>query len=237
MRQTTSAPAPLARATRLRRVLGYGALLVVLSALVFLPARRLDWPAGWTCITLVWLGLLGQDRYVRGRNPGLMERRRRPGAGTPAWDRALMGFAHVLTPALFIVSALDGGRRWPALPPPASWRAGVVLWAAGQTLVAWAMGTNAFFEGTIRLQEDVGHRVVSDGPYRYVRHPGYAGFLLYFPSIPLLLGSPWGLAVSALVCVWLLPRTVAEDRFLLRHLVGYREYAARVRWRWLPGVW
>lgn len=220
-----------------RRLLGYAGLLLFLGLAVFLPAWRLDWPAGWVCVGLVWLGLIAQDVHVRRRNPGLMERRRRPGPGTPLWDRVLMGFAHVLTPALFVVSALDGAARHPAFPPFASWLAGLALWAAGQLLVARAMGTNAFFEGTIRLQEDAGHRVVSDGPYRYVRHPGYAGFLLYFPSIPLLLGSLWGLAPAALVLVWLLPRTIAEDRFLQAKLPGYADYARRVRWKWLPGAW
>jgi len=83
----------------------------------------------------------------------------------------------------------------------------------------------------------VDHTVVRGGPYRYVRHPGYVGFLLYFFAIPLLLGSVWGLPVAALVLVWLLPRTIAEDRFLQRNLPGYGDYVRQVRWRWVPGVW
>jgi protein-S-isoprenylcysteine O-methyltransferase Ste14 len=220
-----------------RRALGLAVVLLLLVAAVFLPARRPTWPAGWACVALVFAGLVAQDVHVRRRNPGLLERRRRSGAGTPAWDRAIVACAQVLTPTLFVVSALDGAHRHPVFPPLPVWLAGLALWAAGQTLVAWAMGANAFFEGTIRLQADVDHTVVRGGPYRYVRHPGYVGFLLYFFAIPLLLGSAWGLPVAALVLVWLLPRTIAEDRFLQRNLPGYGDYARQVRWRWVPGVW
>ena len=112
----------------------------------------------------------------------------------------------------------------------------MTLWACGQWIVAWAMGANPFFEGTIRLQDDQGHRVVSSGPYRYLRHPGYAGFLLYYASIPLLFGSLLAAIPAALVLLWILPRTFVEDRFLAAHLAGYADYARRVRWRLVPFV-
>ena len=208
-----------------------------IGAATFIPAGTLRWPGGWLGVVLVVGGIIGQDMYVRRRNPGLMERRTRAGAGTPRWDRALMAYAHLCTIALFLVAGWDGARRYPGFPPPSVWLAGLALWGVGQWLVAWAMGTNAFFEGTIRLQEDVGHHVIDRGPYAILRHPGYAGLIVYYFGIPLLFGSLRAVIPAALTLLWLLPRTIAQDRFLRVNLPGYMDYARRVRARLVPGVW
>ncbi len=231
-----TAAAPALDSLARRTVIGVVAALAFWLA-TFVPARTLRWPGGWLGLALVIGGLLWQDAYVRRRNPGLMERRRRAGAGTPWWDRALMGFGQLCTFAIFVVGGLEGARRHPGFVPLPLWLGGLGLWALGQGLVAWAMSANAFFEGTIRLQSDVAHQVVSAGPYRYVRHPGYAGILVYSASLPLLFGAVHAFIPAALVLGWLLPRTILEDRFLRAQLPGYADYAGRVRWRWVPGVW
>jgi protein-S-isoprenylcysteine O-methyltransferase Ste14 len=137
---------------------------------------------------------------------------------------------------VFIVAGVDGG-DWPAGTPGAAWWSGVVLFAAGWTLVIWSMIVNPFFEKTVRIQIENDHRVVDTGPYACVRHPGYVGFSLWMISTPLLLASR--LAVIPAVCATavFVVRVVLEDRMLRRELPGYAEYATRTRFRLIPGVW
>jgi protein-S-isoprenylcysteine O-methyltransferase Ste14 len=115
--------------------------------------------------------------------------------------------------------------------------AGIGLFLAGDGIMNWAMAANPFFEPVVRIQPERGHHVISGGPYAYVRHPGYVGGTLFMLSQPLILGSRWGLLPAALAVLAMLGRTVIEDRVLQRELPGYVEYAARVRWKLLPGVW
>jgi protein-S-isoprenylcysteine O-methyltransferase Ste14 len=112
---------------------------------------------------------------------------------------------------------------------------GCLCFAAGLALSALAMAANPFFEGTARLQPD--QRVVEAGPYRRLRHPGYAGLLLVSLSSPLLLRSLLALVPAVLAAAWVVLRTVLEDRMLRRELDGYQGYARRVRWRLVPGLW
>jgi protein-S-isoprenylcysteine O-methyltransferase Ste14 len=96
---------------------------------------------------------------------------------------------------------------------------------------------NRFFSGTVRLQPERGQRVVSSGPYRWIRHPGYAGGLLVYLATPIFLDSIWACLPAILLTALLVLRTALEDRFLQDELAGYREYAGRVRYRLVPGVW
>jgi protein-S-isoprenylcysteine O-methyltransferase Ste14 len=104
-------------------------------------------------------------------------------------------------------------------------------------LSSWAVVSNKFFSDVIRIQTDRGHTVISDGPYRFMRHPGYVGMILYSLAAPFLLDSPWALIPGGLTVLLVIVRTVVEDRTLLEQLDGYQEYAGRVRYRLLPGVW
>jgi protein-S-isoprenylcysteine O-methyltransferase Ste14 len=99
------------------------------------------------------------------------------------------------------------------------------------------MGVNPFFEKTVRIQTERGHYVIDTGPYRFIRHPGYLGFLGWCLSTPLFLGSWWSLLPALLCIAALAVRTRLEDRTLHQELSGYREYAGRVRYRLIPGIW
>ncbi len=107
----------------------------------------------------------------------------------------------------------------------------------GFAIFSWAMASNAFFSTVVRVLADRGHTVCSTGPYRFVRHPGYVGAIAQSFSAPLLLGSLWALIPAGLAALFLIVRTALEDRTLHAELDGYRGYAARVRYRLLPGVW
>ncbi|MFQ5875494.1 MAG: methyltransferase family protein, partial [Dehalococcoidia bacterium] len=99
------------------------------------------------------------------------------------------------------------------------------------------MASNAFFSMTVRIQEDRGHTVATGGPYRYVRHPGYVGTILFQIATPLMLGSVWAFIPCGLAALLIVVRTALEDRTLHEELDGYKEYAQRVRYRLLPGLW
>jgi protein-S-isoprenylcysteine O-methyltransferase Ste14 len=113
----------------------------------------------------------------------------------------------------------------------------VIIATGGYLLTLWTMRRNAFFEGSVRLQSDYDHRVVSDGPYRVVRHPGYLGLTLYNCVLPLVMESVWGFIGVGYYLIILIWRTALEDRFLSENLPQYADYAKRTRWRLFPGIW
>ena len=131
----------------------------------------------------------------------------------------------------------NGGTRQGLKRAGSSVAAGSGHLCSGWALAIWSMVVNPFFEKTVRIQTDHGHRVIDTGPYAYMRHPGYVGFAGWMLSTPLLLASTWA-SIPALVSVVLLViRTALEDRTLHEELPGYAEYASRVRFRLIPGVW
>ena len=99
------------------------------------------------------------------------------------------------------------------------------------------MATNRFYGRYVRIQTDRGHTVVTTGPYRCVRHPAYAGLILFMLATALALESLWALIPAGLVAAVLVVRTVLEDRTLRSELLGYDDYAQRTRYRLVPGVW
>jgi protein-S-isoprenylcysteine O-methyltransferase Ste14 len=169
-------------------------------------------------------------------DPELLRERMRPGGQRP--PRALRIFTVVLF-VHWIVAGLDRGRfHWSDTVPIWLQAAGLVVTAASWVLVLWAMRVNRFFSSVARIQSDRGQHVIMSGPYAVIRHPGYlAGFAMIIAS-GLALGSWLATAVLVIPCVpGLVVRAVGEDRMLQAELPGYRDYASRVRWRVLPGVW
>jgi len=169
-------------------------------------------------------------------DPGLLRERMRPGGQPP--PLALKLFTIVLL-LHFIVAGLDRGRLHLSNDVPGWLQAlGLAVLAATYVLVLWAMRVNRFFSSVVRIQSDRGQFVVTTGPYAIIRHPGYAAGILVVLTSGIALGS-W-LAAALLIVTslpFLLNRAVTEDRVLLAELPGYRDYAERVRWRLIPGVW
>jgi protein-S-isoprenylcysteine O-methyltransferase Ste14 len=135
------------------------------------------------------------------------------------------------------VAGLDHRYGWSAPGSPVVYIAGDLIVAGAFALLAWSMVVNRHFEGTVRIQEGRGHQVISSGPYRYVRHPGYAAVILTFMGTGLAVGSWAGLLVGALGSILFVVRTALEDRTLQAELPGYTEFARQTRYRLLPGVW
>ena len=169
-------------------------------------------------------------------SPELAQERYHPPSG--GLDGATLRWVRVLAAATVVFALLDSGRFHLSAPMPAGWRiAGLVAFLAGVGLFVYAMSVNRFFSSVVRIQDDRGHHVIDSGPYGYVRHPGYAGMVLAAAAMPLALGSWWALLPGSASVLFAFRRLSIEDRFLTANLPGYREYAARVRYRLLPGIW
>ncbi len=213
--------------------------VVVVAAWIVMPfaaAGTVRWPAGWAHLAALAVALAAHGRYVARRNPALRERRRVIGQGTKKWDIAWNFGQWLLMAAIAVAAGLDRARHGTTLPV-AAFPAGAALLAAGMALSARAMAVNPFFEGTVRIQKDAGHRVVDAGPYRVVRHPGYVGLVAWALATPLLLLSSRAFPAAVAAATWVVLRTALEDATLRRELPGYAEYARRVPYRLVPGVW
>jgi protein-S-isoprenylcysteine O-methyltransferase Ste14 len=206
---------------------------ILAAAALFGGAGTLAIPNFWAYLailaTIFVASLVGLD-------PDLARERMRPGGQKP--PVALQLFAFVLV-AHWLIAGLDRGRfHWSDTVPEWLQIVGLIGVAAGYWLCFWAMRVNRFFSSIIRIQSDRGQRVIDTGPYSVIRHPGYLAGILVMVASGLALGSwlAWVFLV-VLSLPFLMYRAIAEDRVLQAELPGYRDYAARVRWRLLPGVW
>jgi protein-S-isoprenylcysteine O-methyltransferase Ste14 len=210
------------------------------GALFFAAAGRLDLPRGWLFLAVSFVWMAANAILVARANPELLNRRGawKKQKGTKTWDRRLLPVFGLLSLNLLpIVMGLDAGRyHWSNL---GLWATvlGVALFSLGWAIMTWAMLVNPHFEVTVRIQTDRDHRVVTTGPYAIVRHPGYLGASLWVIASPLIVGSTFGLIPVAVTIVLLVLRTHLEDRTLRAELPGYVDYAQRVKYHLLPGIW
>jgi protein-S-isoprenylcysteine O-methyltransferase Ste14 len=203
------------------------------GSVLFALAGRLDLPWLWaytgafTLVMASWMALIDRD---------LLKERLHPGPG--AVDRRVIVPMKLLVVVHLVIAAADIGRlHWSDTVPAALHAAGLAGYLAGVGLATWAMVVNPFFSEVVRLQADRGHVLITAGPYRLLRHPGYTGMCLWVLCSTLAHGS-WLSGLPALLFgLLILRRTAIEDQFLWQHLDGYADYLDRVRWRLLPGVW
>lgn len=222
---------------RRRVILRLFGLTVFFVLVMFLPAGTWTWPRGWLFI-LVVLGVVSAVFLVLQRlNPAVIVARSRFHEGTKRWDKFLLGVYFPAMSAVLLVAALDDGRfHWFPVP---WWICGIgyALLLVGIAIVTWAEAVNKFFEVTVRIQTDRGHTVIDTGPYAIARHPGYVGGILHAMGMALALGSVWALIPAGVASTVLVVRTRWEDQTLQDELAGYKEYASRVRYKLIPGVW
>ena len=209
----------------------------VSAAIYFVSAGRTNLPLAWAYFGInLGTGVIFSI-VLEIVNPGLIAERFKPGAGEQ--DRVFKIGSSILTVLMLVVAGLDVGRyHWTG--PVAPWLqiAALVFVVLGYLFMAWATLTNRFFSSAVRLQTDRGQVVVDSGPYRLVRHPGYAGAIPYLAFGGLALGSWLATLIAGVpMIVILLRRTLLEDKMLREGLAGYKEYAARVKYRLAPGIW
>lgn len=227
---------PDKRARMLARAVQILFSLLLQAAILFVAAGRLDWAGAWAYLALYVASIALNALLILPRHPELMAERGRTPEGTKGWDNVLRVVASAAALLALLVAGLDVRFGWSAIPAAAQVVALVVA-MAGLGLSSWAMAVNRFFSRVVRIQTDRGHTVVTDGPYRYIRHPGYAGLILHMLGTPILLGSALALLPAGIMVATMIVRTILEDRVLQAELPGYREYAGRTRQRLIPGVW
>lgn len=213
---------------------------LLIPLVLFICSGDPGWWQAWLYSLLIMAVGIGGRLWAERRNPGLLAERQNTESmhNSKAWDKVLAPLmALSVSFPLVIVAGLDHRYDWSADYPLWLIVMGFILIVFGYAFAAWAVAENRFFSTVVRIQTDRGHVVCDSGPYRFVRHPGYAGNMLALFGIALALGSTWTLLPAAVAVIIALARTELEDRTLRDELPGYREYAQRVRYRWIPGVY
>ena len=211
---------------------------LALGGLMVLAAGTWRWPQLWILGIEVTVLNLGVHLWLLNYNPALLAER----LGSPrqpnqtSWDKVFVVFAVIGMPIWFAVPGLDHRWGWSTVPV---WIqvVGAVLVAVSLLSMVLVFRANSFAAPVVKVQAERGHSIVDTGPYAYVRHPMYAGAIPFLMGMPLLLGSWYGLIGSVATVLALGFRAVGEERLLTQELDGYPEYAARVRYRLIPGVW
>jgi protein-S-isoprenylcysteine O-methyltransferase Ste14 len=227
------------RAFTIRSVILMLFFIVVIPLLPLLISGQWSWWQAWAYALIAILGFIISRYLARQRHPDILAERARflQHADAKSWDKVLAPLVGLGGGLIPLVAGLEARFNWPPTFSLLVSIVSLVILVAGYVLGSYALIENRFFSGMVRLQVDRGQHVVSTGPYRWMRHPGYAGALMAYIATPLLLDSYWAFLPVLLLAVTLVIRTALEDRTLQEELAGYREYASRVRYRLLPGVW
>ncbi len=213
--------------------------IALIGVLLFVPAGTLDWPAGWVFLAEFIVGGAAVTWWLARHDPGLLKERM-GGAfqkGQSLADKVFMTFMLLAWYGWIVLMALDA-RRWRFSHMPVALNAvGALLIPLGFLFVLRVFRENSFAAPVIRIQAERGQHVIDTGPYAIVRHPMYAGASLYLLEMPLLLGSWLGLLAMPVLILALALRIFIEEAALRQGIPGYDAYAARVRWRLIPGIW
>ena len=218
----------------LRRLVQVSMSVIITAIILIVSAGRINWIYAWIYI-LASLLVIIINAFIFPSE--LISERGRKKENVEKWDRLISGFIIIPWLALYIISGLDIRFGWS--PDLALWIhiTGLITFILGNAFVSWAMIANIYFSTSVRIQYDRGHTVSSGGPYRYIRHPGYLGMIIYLLSTPIILGSFWALVPAIMTVILFIIRTSFEDNTLKNKLEGYKGYAERVKYRLISGVW
>lgn len=207
-------------------------------ALLFGGARTVAWPEAWIFLLIQISSSIVMVSWLKKHNPELLQERMDLWKRlAKPWDKAIMILLIAALVPLFVLPGLDAIRyRWSYVPLPLKvfGFGGIVL---SYGLIFWVVKTNPYSSAVVEIQEDRGHKTITTGPYKYVRHPMYVGAILLFFSVPLALGSLITFVPSIILTVLIVVRTYLEDKTLHQELEGYTAYAETVKYRLIPGVW
>jgi protein-S-isoprenylcysteine O-methyltransferase Ste14 len=218
---------------RVAQVLGFN---LVWAVIFFGASGRLDHTRAWIYLGAGLVLLILNAAVVARKNPEVIAARSRLHGGTKTFDKVFGALYAAVVLATPVVAGLDVRYSWAPLSQAALWP-GLLLLFLGNIPILASLAENPHLEQTVRIQNDRGHRVITTGPYRLVRHPMYIGVILQHLAVPLAIGSALALAPAAAAVPLLVVRTALEDRALRRELPGYEAYARRTRYRLVPGFW
>lgn len=212
-----------------------GIYMILLAVIYFVCAGRMDNTLAWiyfvvVCLNTGILSFLMEDDLIKERS-GLQENSKK-------WDIFPALIIGRIGPLLILaVAGFDARFRWSGEIPLYVMITSFLLMVAGLLITDWAVLTNRYFSGLVRIQKDRGHTVIETGPYGFIRHPGYAGAIIANFTTALIMNSLWAMIPAVFVVIVTIIRTALEDRTLKLELDGYSSYAERVRHRLLPGIW
>jgi protein-S-isoprenylcysteine O-methyltransferase Ste14 len=222
----------------IRGIIVQSILIIVGFAILFISAGTLAWINAWVYVGLVSIYWVISTVVLARVNPEMLnERGSVVKEGTKGFDKVWVAIYPVLTFGNLVVMGFDAVRfHWSFMP---FWLPilGIVIMIAASVISTWAMAVNKFFEWTVRIQDDRQQYVCTSGPYKIMRHPGYAGLIISILVYPLILGSWWGFVLSGILAIIIVIRTMLEDHTLQSEMPGYREYARQVKYRLIPLVW
>lgn len=217
----------------------FGAYILI-PLVLLLCGGDIGWWQAWLYFMLIMAAGIGGRIWAEHKHPGLTSERqdKKNFQNAKSWDKVLAPLMAVsVVFPMVIVAGLDHRYSWSPEFPFMLSAIGFILIALGYAFAAWALAENRFFYSVVCIRTDVGHAVCDTGPYRLVRHPGYAGSILPLLGIVLALGSVWALIPAAMASLITVVRTVLEDRTLQEELAGYQDYTKRVPYRLVPWVY
>ncbi len=210
--------------------------LAITSICLFGSVGRWDWWNAWVLLGLNFASSVASAAVVS-RNPELLAERRNIKVGK-SWDKPIVAVVVLLGPvATWITAGLDSRFQWSNGMAALTFVTGIIVAVLAAALVVLAMRANNFFSSVVRIQKDRGHVVATGGPYRLVRHPGYAGMAAFTLATPLILNSRWAFVPAVVTAAVSVLRTFLEDRTLQKELDGYADYSRRVKYKLMPMIW
>jgi len=207
---------------------------IAIAVLLFLSAGTIKWIWAWIYLFLGLLVLIANAFVL---SPDLIAERGQPKKNVKKFDKIITSIIIIPVLAIFIVAGLDIRYSLTNQIGLAIHLLGIFLFIIGNVFFTWAMVSNKYFSTLVRIQHDRDHKMATSGPYKYIRHPGYTGYILFTIAAPLLLGSWWSLIPAIIVSILFIIRTYFEDRTLQKELNGYKDYASRVKYQLLKGIW
>jgi protein-S-isoprenylcysteine O-methyltransferase Ste14 len=212
-------------------------MVLIQAAILFISAGKITWPDGWLYIGLYIALLVIGAIIIVPNNRDVIEERSKGLKGGKKTDLAITKLLILPSFSLLLIAGLDERWSWSAGFNNAVKIAGIALFILGYIIVLWAMSVNKYFSQIVRIQRERGHTTITDGPYKLIRHPGYAGMILSFTGSVLILGSLYGLICLLGYVALVIARTSYEDKTLINELDGYKEYSLKTKYRILWGVW
>ena len=219
-----------------RRIKQLAFFLAITGILFFVPAGTIKWLNGWLYLGTYLLAVFVMFILMKNKDPELINKRGIVAKNVKKWDKVIMTLYVIALTTMPVIASLDAVRFGWSFMSPLWLIPGFIMAVIAFLLGTWAMMSNTHFETYVRIQEEREHKPITEGPYRFIRHPGYAGAIFFFFCSPFILGSWWSFIPCSLMTILFTIRTYKEDLTLQEELPGYKEYTEKVRYRLLPGI-
>lgn len=217
----------------LRRFIQVISQLLIIMIILFISAGTIRWLWAWVYLGIGIL-ILAANALVL--DPELVAERGKKKEGVKKFDKIITTINIIPAIAIMVLSGLEYRFGWSENIPLYYYITGIILMVLGNALFTWAMASNKYFSTYVRIQADRDQTVAEGGPYVWVRHPGYTGYIIFTFATPMILGSLWALIPAGSTFILFIIRTILEDNTLKNELDGYKEYAGRVKYRLIPGI-